>query len=92
MYHSVYETFKLVDLYYDPGFVYHRAMAQLLGEILRNLAEEVLLPMDVAVYADHVEEYYQNLRSGDIGQKMIENGIFFGTPMYVIRHYQDMDK
>ncbi|XP_022094263.1 putative N-acetylated-alpha-linked acidic dipeptidase [Acanthaster planci] len=89
MYHSVYETFKLVDLYYDPGFVYHRAMAQLLSEMARNLAEEVKLPMDVAVYAEYVQEYYQNLRGGSVGQKMIAEGILFDDMQSAVNNLTD---
>ena len=78
MYHSVYETFKLVDRYYDPGFIYHRAMTQLVGELARNLAESILLPMNVAVYAEHVHGYFENLRNGTYGRRMIQEGILFG--------------
>ncbi|XP_033638801.1 putative N-acetylated-alpha-linked acidic dipeptidase isoform X1 [Asterias rubens] len=77
MYHSVYETFKLVDRYYDPGFKYHRAMTQLVAEIARNLAESIVLPMDVALYAEYVKEYYENLREGSYGQRLIQEGISF---------------
>ncbi|XP_033635312.1 putative N-acetylated-alpha-linked acidic dipeptidase [Asterias rubens] len=75
LYHSVYETFTLVDRYLDPGFKYHKAMSQLMGEIARNLAESILLPMDVGVYAEYVKGYYESLRQGNIGQRLTQEGI-----------------
>ncbi|XP_038053369.1 putative N-acetylated-alpha-linked acidic dipeptidase [Patiria miniata] len=89
MYHSVYETFKLVDMYYDPGFPYHRAITQLVSELARNLADSVVLPMDVAVYAEHVQEYYVSLREGSVGKKMIAEGIMFDDMQSAVNNLTD---
>ena len=79
MYHSVYETFDLVEKYYDPTFKFMLAIGQLMGEIMRRLADEVIIPMDVADYAKAVDGFFVELRDGDIGTRMIEEGLSFGN-------------
>ncbi|XP_041484605.1 putative N-acetylated-alpha-linked acidic dipeptidase [Lytechinus variegatus] len=77
MYHSVYETFDLVSKYYDPSFKYMLAVGQLIGEVMRQLADTVIIPMDVADYASAVEKYFIQLRDGDIGSRMTQQGLSF---------------
>ena len=50
-----------------------------MGEIARNLAESILLPMDVGVYAEYVKGYYESLRQGNIGQRLTQEGISLGN-------------
>ena len=50
-YHTAYETFHYVKKFIDPDFVFHRTMAQLFGEMLRRLADDVIIPMDARGYA-----------------------------------------
>ena len=56
MYHSVYETFDLVQKYVDPEFVYHQAAARVLAEIARNLADSPILPFNIKDYVAKMEE------------------------------------
>ncbi|XP_072045881.1 glutamate carboxypeptidase 2-like [Amphiura filiformis] len=76
-YHSVYETFYLVEQYYDPDFTYHLAAAQLVAELARDVADSLILPMSATDYAAAVKGYFEYLRDGDIGQRMIEEGLSF---------------
>lgn len=79
MYHSVYETYKLVKTYYDPDFYYHQATARAYAEIMRNLAESVVLPLNCLDYANKIDDFFKSLRDGDTGQKMInDGGLSFG--------------
>ncbi|KAH3853003.1 N-acetylated-alpha-linked acidic dipeptidase 2-like [Dreissena polymorpha] len=52
MYHSVYETFHLVDKIMDRGFQYHRAVGQVWLEMARNLADSLIIPFKVTNYAN----------------------------------------
>ncbi|XP_052275937.1 N-acetylated-alpha-linked acidic dipeptidase 2-like isoform X2 [Dreissena polymorpha] len=52
MYHSVYETFYLVDKIMDRGFQYHRAIGQVWIEMARHLADSLIIPFNVSDYAD----------------------------------------
>ena len=79
MYHSVYETFDLVANHYDPEFKYMLAVGQVMGEVMRQLADSVVLPMDVVDYAADVDMFFVELRDGDIGSRMEEEGLSFGN-------------
>lgn len=71
----MYETYELVKNFYD--FRYILAAGQLYGEILRQLADNVIIPMDAADYADTVNGYWVSLRDGAIGEQMADYGIDF---------------
>jgi N-acetylated-alpha-linked acidic dipeptidase len=51
VYHSVYDNFRWMDLYGDPGFHYHAAAARLLGLMTMRLASADVVPLRFASYA-----------------------------------------
>lgn len=51
VYHSVYDNFRWMDKYGDPGFVYHAAAAKLWGLMAMRLAGADLIPMRFESYA-----------------------------------------
>lgn len=57
VYHSVYETFEIVERFYDPDFKRLRAVAQVRGGLVFLLADSQLLPLDVNQYADSLRKY-----------------------------------
>ena len=61
VYHSVYETFEIVDKFYDPSFKRLRAVAQVRGGLIFLLADSQLLPLDVNQYADSLRKYTQSI-------------------------------
>ncbi|XP_053177566.1 N-acetylated-alpha-linked acidic dipeptidase 2 [Scomber japonicus] len=61
VYHSVYETFELVDKFYDPSFRRLRAVAQVRGGLIFQLADSQLLPLDANQYAVSLGKYAQNI-------------------------------
>ncbi|XP_072024017.1 putative N-acetylated-alpha-linked acidic dipeptidase [Amphiura filiformis] len=74
-YHSVYDTFRLVEKFYDPEFKYHLAGAQLFAELLRDFSDSAMLPMDCPYYAESVQGYVKSFKEGDIGARMIQEGL-----------------
>jgi N-acetylated-alpha-linked acidic dipeptidase len=52
VYHSVYDNFRWMDEYGDPGFHYHAATARLWGLIAMRLASAEIVPLRFASYAD----------------------------------------
>lgn len=56
MYHSVYETFYLVDKIMDKDFMYHKAVGQIWAEMGRNLADSLILPFNVTDYSSTVQD------------------------------------
>uniref|UniRef100_A0A3Q3WGA2 Aminopeptidase NAALADL1 n=1 Tax=Mola mola TaxID=94237 RepID=A0A3Q3WGA2_MOLML len=61
VYHSVYETFEIVEKFYDPSFKRLRAVAQVRGGLIFLLADSQLLPLDVNQYADSLRKYTQSI-------------------------------
>lgn len=50
LYHTGYETYHLYTTYHDPGFLYSRALAQVWGEMARQLSDSLVLPLDVGEF------------------------------------------
>lgn len=61
VYHSVYETFEIVEKFYDPSFKRLRAVAQVRGGLIFHLSDSQLLPLDVTEYADSLRKYTQSI-------------------------------
>lgn len=60
--HTVYETHYLIANLIDKGFLFHRAMAQLWGEITLSIAESVVLPFDVRRYSSYLTDSYKDIK------------------------------
>lgn len=61
VYHSVYDTFEIVEKFYDPNFKRLRAVAQVRGGLVFLLADSQLLPLDVNQYADSLRKYTESI-------------------------------
>ncbi|KAJ7320059.1 hypothetical protein JRQ81_019570 [Phrynocephalus forsythii] len=57
LYHSVYETYELVEQFYDPTFKNHLAVAHVRGGMVFELADFVLVPFDCRDYAQALSSY-----------------------------------
>lgn len=51
-YHSPYDDFRYAARYADPGFVHHRAVAQLIGALAIRVADAATIPYRFHPYAD----------------------------------------
>src|SRR5690606_21296670 len=56
-YHSNYDSFHWMSEFADPGFAYHRVMAQVLGLMVGELAGKPVVPFNATVYADEMGSY-----------------------------------
>ncbi|EDO46336.1 predicted protein, partial [Nematostella vectensis] len=74
VYHSQHDTYKWASTFMDPGFVIHKAMGQLLGGMLLELADTPLLPMDVRLYADVINKTLTVLKTIE-GVTLAQRGI-----------------
>ncbi|KAL4647094.1 putative N-acetylated-alpha-linked acidic dipeptidase [Arapaima gigas] len=61
VYHSVYETFELVERFYDPSFRKLLAVAQVRAALVFQLADSPLLPLDCPEYADAIAKYARSI-------------------------------
>jgi N-acetylated-alpha-linked acidic dipeptidase len=62
VYHSVYDNFRWMDLYGDPGFLYHAAAAKFWGLMAMRLANADVLPIRYSTYARDIQVDLDNLR------------------------------
>ncbi|WAR19930.1 NALD2-like protein [Mya arenaria] len=74
MYHSVYETFYLVDRIMDIGFKYHTAVGQVWIEMARQLSDEVILPFNVTDLTNVIEDQTDSLLDR-FGQLLSDNQV-----------------
>lgn len=69
-YHSCYDNFGWMDKFGDPGFRYHKAMAQIWALLILEMADRPLLPFDFNVYAREVSKYVDELEQHTNHKKM----------------------
>ncbi|PIK50241.1 putative N-acetylated-alpha-linked acidic dipeptidase 2 [Apostichopus japonicus] len=74
LYHTHYETFRLVDEFIDEGFLCHRATGQFFAEMIRNIAESNIVNSDVTQYFKLIEHQATVLRN-DYLERIIENDV-----------------
>lgn len=60
VYHSLFDDFYWMKHFGDPNFVYHAALARVLGTIALRLDEADLLPFDYSSYASDIEHAVTN--------------------------------
>uniref|UniRef100_A0A6Q2WQ27 Glutamate carboxypeptidase 2 n=1 Tax=Esox lucius TaxID=8010 RepID=A0A6Q2WQ27_ESOLU len=89
VYHSVYETFEVVDRFYDPSFQRLRAVAQVRGGLIFQLADSQLLPLDASQYADSLTKYAHSI--AQLGQKhqdaLITYGVSFDSLFSAVENF-----
>ena len=56
-YHSIYDSQRWQELYADPGFHRHVAVAKLLGLQTLRLASDVILPFNTTHYSLLIERF-----------------------------------
>ncbi|KAJ3759395.1 Zn-dependent exopeptidase [Lentinula raphanica] len=62
-YHSVYDSERWEEMYADPGFHRHVAVAKYLGLVTLRLTGSVILPLNTTHYAYEIENYLDKVES-----------------------------
>ncbi|KAF5898585.1 putative N-acetylated-alpha-linked acidic dipeptidase, partial [Clarias magur] len=62
VYHSVYETFEVVEHFYDPTFRRMEAAARVRGGLVFRLADAPVLPLDCQEYAVALSQYAEAIQ------------------------------
>ncbi len=71
VYHSMYDDFYWMNHFGDPGYRYHRLMAQLWGVLALRLANAEVLPFDFAFYGHAIGQFIAELdRRNHVQQQM----------------------
>lgn len=60
-YHSNYDSFYWMKNYGDPGFLYHRTMAQVLSLLAARLADTLTIPFSAEDYAHALKTYVKKV-------------------------------
>ncbi len=63
IYHSIYDDFHHFKQFSDPGFLYGRALAQLVGTAVIRLADADVLPYEFMGLADTAQSYVKELQT-----------------------------
>ncbi|KAL0175134.1 hypothetical protein M9458_031102, partial [Cirrhinus mrigala] len=61
VYHSVYETYEIVERFYDPSFRRLEAVARVRGGLIFSLADSQVLPLDCVEYAMSLTKYAKTI-------------------------------
>nr|XP_056714911.1 N-acetylated-alpha-linked acidic dipeptidase 2-like [Euleptes europaea] len=67
VYHTIYETFELVERFYDPTFRKQLTVAQIRGSLVYELADSQVIPFNCQDYAEALRSYTQEIN--DLAQK-----------------------
>lgn len=59
------------------GFQTHRAVGQIMAEVIRQLSDSLLIPFDVVNYANHLKLLVNGLDNA-YGKLLRDNGVEFG--------------
>lgn len=86
-YHSNYDSFAWMSKYGDPGFVYHRTMAQIFGLMTAKLADEPVLSFEAATYASALDSYV-----GKVEDKLAVALSSASTPASAFQEEEDKDE
>lgn len=62
-YHSCYDNFEWMTKFGDPGFQYHKALAQVWALLILEMADRPFLPFTMEGYASQMESWMKDLES-----------------------------
>ncbi|KAI0000719.1 hypothetical protein F4779DRAFT_604561 [Xylariaceae sp. FL0662B] len=62
-YHSNYDSYHWMSEFGDPGFVYHKTMAQILGLTVAKIADTPLIALNATDYATALKGYVEKVEA-----------------------------
>ncbi|KAJ5093038.1 hypothetical protein N7456_008899 [Penicillium angulare] len=60
-YHSCYESYEWMEKFGDPGFQYHKLLAEFWSLLLLDLSENPMLPFDMQAYSRSIKGWVEDL-------------------------------
>lgn len=80
VYHTIYETFELVENFYDPTFKKQLSVAQLRGALVYELADSQIIPFNIQDYAKALKNYATSIYnlSKKHDQQLKDHRVSFG--------------
>ena len=59
--HTQYDRVNVIEKYIDPDYRYHKAVTQVLAELLRDLSDSLFIPFNLLDYAQVLKDLYVTL-------------------------------
>uniref|UniRef100_L2FB14 Glutamate carboxypeptidase 2 n=1 Tax=Colletotrichum fructicola (strain Nara gc5) TaxID=1213859 RepID=L2FB14_COLFN len=75
-YHSNYDSFHWMEKFGDPGFVYHRTMAQILGLVVAELSNVPVIRFNATDYADALSGYVDQVEAKLAAAEPVTDAVF----------------
>uniref|UniRef100_A0A8C3YD30 N-acetylated-alpha-linked acidic dipeptidase 2 n=1 Tax=Catagonus wagneri TaxID=51154 RepID=A0A8C3YD30_9CETA len=91
VYHTIYETFELVENFYDPKFKKQLAVAQLRGALVYELADSKIIPFNIQDYAKALEIYATSIYklSKKHDQEFRHHGVSFDSLFSAVKNFSE---
>uniref|UniRef100_A0A8C2ME63 N-acetylated-alpha-linked acidic dipeptidase 2 n=1 Tax=Cricetulus griseus TaxID=10029 RepID=A0A8C2ME63_CRIGR len=89
VYHTIYETFELVENFYDPTFKKQLSVAQLRGALVYELADSVIIPFNIQDYAKALKTYAASIfnLSKKHEQQLRSHGVSFDSLFSAVTNF-----
>jgi hypothetical protein len=62
-YHSAYDNFEWMQSIGDPGFQYHKILAQIWALLILEYSDRLVLPFDISAYSSSVTQWAMDLEN-----------------------------
>jgi hypothetical protein len=62
-YHSAYDNFEWMATVGDPGFQYHKVLAQIMSLLILEFADKLVLPFDISAYSASITKWTMDLEN-----------------------------
>lgn len=91
VYHSVYETFELVERFYDPSFRRLEAVGQVRAGLVFRLADDLIIPLDCNEYAQSLAQYSHTIEQLAMKhpQEMQKYSVKFDALFSAVQNFTD---
>nr|XP_045748663.1 N-acetylated-alpha-linked acidic dipeptidase 2 [Mirounga angustirostris] len=91
VYHTIYETFELVENFYDPTFKKQLSVAQLRGALVYELADSEIIPFNIEDYAKALKNYATSIYnlSKKHDQQLRDHGVSFDSLFSAVKNFSD---
>ncbi|XP_028904413.1 N-acetylated-alpha-linked acidic dipeptidase 2-like isoform X2 [Ornithorhynchus anatinus] len=89
VYHTIYETFEIVEQFYDPTFAKHLAVSKVRGGLVYELADSKVIPFDCQDYAGALANYASGIYnlSKKHEPRVKEYGVSFEPLFSAVRNF-----
>ncbi|KAF5926063.1 hypothetical protein HPG69_010085, partial [Diceros bicornis minor] len=91
VYHTIYETFELVEKFYDPSFKKQLSVAQLRGALVYELADSKIIPFNIQDYAKALKNYATSIYnlSKKHDQQLRDHGVSFDSLFSAVKNFSE---